>query len=140
MIALPEAVRNEWFVWCYAPGLVLVMLFAVDWKKVSDVFQFPFSIINSFTDVLSYIRLFAVGMAGACISGTFNGMAADLVKVSPWLVILAAVGLLLGHGLNIALNILSVLVHAVRLNTLEFSGHSGLTWGGSAFKPFKHKE
>ena len=138
MIALPGAVREAWLVWCYAPGLALVILFAVNWKKISDVFQFPFSIINSFTDVLSYIRLFAVGMAGACIAGTFNGMAADLVKISPFLVIVAAVGLLLGHGLNISLNILSVLVHAVRLNTLEFSGHAGLSWSGTVFKPFQH--
>jgi V/A-type H+-transporting ATPase subunit I len=43
---------------------------------------------------------------------------------------------LFGHGLNIVLNVLSVLVHGVRLNTLEFSGHAGLAWAGYAYKPF----
>jgi len=138
MIALPDKVQSSWFVWCYAPGLALVVLFGVNWKKVTDVFQFPFSIINSLTDVLSYIRLFAVGMAGACIAGAFNGMAADLAKVSPWLVIGAVIVLIFGHGLNIGLNLLSVLAHGVRLNTLEFSNHTGLTWSGTAFKPFQH--
>ena len=45
--------------------------------------------------------------------------------------------LLLGHGLNFAMAGLSVLVHAVRLNTLEFSNHKGITWSGFAFTPFK---
>jgi len=44
-----------------------------------------------------------------------------------------------GHSLNLVLNTLSVLVHAVRLNTLEFSGHVGLTWAGTAYKPFSEK-
>jgi V/A-type H+-transporting ATPase subunit I len=140
MIAWPEAVQSAWLYYCYVPGLLLVVACGVNWRDVGDVFQFPFSVINGFTDVLSYIRLFAVGMAGACISGAFNGMAADLAKVSPFLVIGAVICLLLGHGLNLALNILSVLVHAVRLNTLEFSSHTGLSWSGKAFKPFKHKE
>ena len=138
MIVWPDAIRNSWLLWCYAPGLALVVLFGVNWKKVTDVFQFPFGIINSLTDVLSYIRLFAVGMAGACIAGAFNGMARDLAKISPWLVIGAVIVLLFGHGLNIGLNLLSVLAHGVRLNTLEFSNHTGLTWSGFAFKPFQH--
>jgi V/A-type H+-transporting ATPase subunit I len=45
--------------------------------------------------------------------------------------------LLLGHLLNIALTILSIMVHGVRLNTLEFSNHIGLQWTGFAYKPFK---
>jgi V/A-type H+-transporting ATPase subunit I len=44
--------------------------------------------------------------------------------------------LVFGHSLNLALNALSVLVHGVRLNTLEFSGHAGLTWSGIPYKPF----
>ena len=45
--------------------------------------------------------------------------------------------LFLGHLLNIALTILSIMVHGVRLNTLEFSNHIGLQWTGFAYKPFK---
>ncbi len=121
----------------YGVGLVLVMSCGVNWKQASDIFQFPFDIIGSFTDVLSYIRLFAVGLAGACIAGSFNGMAFDLCKVSAWLLPAGILVVLIGHSLNIALALLSVLVHAVRLNTLEFSNHTGLSWSGQAFNPFR---
>jgi V/A-type H+-transporting ATPase subunit I len=53
-------------------------------------------------------------------------------KIVPMILIL-----LVGHGLNFAMAGLSILVHAVRLNTLEFSNHKGITWAGYAFKPFK---
>ncbi|MBE6356461.1 MAG: hypothetical protein E7058_05030 [Lentisphaerae bacterium] len=121
----------------YGVGLLMVMGCGVNWKQASDVFQFPFDIIGSFTDVLSYIRLFAVGLAGACIAGSFNGMAFDLAKVSAWLIPAGVLVALVGHALNIALALLSVLVHAVRLNTLEFSNHTGLSWSGQSFNPFK---
>ncbi len=121
----------------YGIGLLLVMFCGVNWKQASDVFQFPFDIIGSFTDVLSYIRLFAVGLAGACIAGSFNGMAFDLCQVSAWLLPAGILVALIGHALNIALALLSVLVHAVRLNTLEFSNHTGLSWSGQSFNPFK---
>ena len=121
----------------YGVGLLLVMLCGVNWKNAADIFQFPFDIIGSFTDVLSYIRLFAVGLAGACIAGSFNGMAFDLSSVSAWLIPAGIMVALVGHLLNIALALLSVLVHAVRLNTLEFSNHSGLSWSGQSFNPFK---
>lgn len=121
----------------YGIGLVLVMFCGVNWKQAADIFQFPFDIIGSFTDVLSYIRLFAVGLAGACIAGSFNGMAFDLCQVSAWLLPAGIIVVLIGHALNIALALLSVLVHAVRLNTLEFSNHTGLSWSGQSFDPFK---
>ena len=124
----------------YGVGLLLVMVCGVNWKNAADIFQFPFDIIGSFTDVLSYIRLFAVGLAGACIAGSFNGMAFDLSAVSAWLIPAGLLVALVGHALNIALALLSVLVHAVRLNTLEFSNHTGLSWSGQNFNPFKKKQ
>ena len=45
--------------------------------------------------------------------------------------------LLVGHGLNMAMAALSILVHAVRLNTLEFSNHKGVSWAGYVFRPFQ---
>jgi len=122
--------------WFYGAGMLLVMVCAVNWKDPADIFQFPFSIIGSFTDVLSYIRLFAVGMSGACIAATFNGMALDICRISYWAIPAGVIILLLGHLLNVTLGFMSVLVHGVRLNTLEFSSHSGLTWCGEKFHPF----
>ena len=120
----------------YGVGLALVLLFSVNWRDPAGVFQFPFDVIGSFTDVLSYIRLFAVGMAGASIAMSFNAMGSDVAKSSPYFIVFGVLIVLIGHALNLALGVMSVLVHAIRLNTLEFSNHSGLTWSGSPFKPF----
>ena len=122
----------------YGTGFILLVLTGVNWKDPADVFQFPFSIINSFTDILSYIRLFAVGMAGACIAANFNSMGMDVAKSSPWFIVFGILIIIIGHLLNLALTVMSVMVHAVRLNTLEFSNHIGLTWSGQKFQPFKH--
>ena len=123
--------------WIYGVGLAMVMLADVNWSDPADCFQFPFSVIGSFTDVLSYIRLFAVGMAGSCIAGSFNSMGVDAAKASVWFIPVGILAIFCGHALNIALGFMSVLVHGVRLNTLEFSNHTGLSWSGQPFKPFK---
>jgi V/A-type H+-transporting ATPase subunit I len=95
-------------------------------------------IANVFSDIMSYIRLWAVGLAGAAIASTVNAMAGPMLG-NFILFIFGIVLVVFGHGLNLVLNVLSVLVHAVRLNTLEFSGHAGLTWAGVAYKPFSEK-
>ena len=122
----------------YAIGVVLIAATVAP----KDALNLPFSLVGSFVDVLSYIRLFAVGLAGAFISEKFNGMGADLMHSMPdALQVLGAILLILvaviGNLLNIALGFLSVLVHAIRLNTLEFSNHIEMQWAGFKFRPFK---
>ena len=90
--------------------------------------------ISCFGNVMSYIRLFAVGMAGVAISQSFNGIAANMHGP---LIILGVVVVLIGHALNIVMCFLSVVVHGVRLNVLEFSGQVGLEWTGIPYEPFK---
>ena len=92
--------------------------------------------MNNITDVISYMRLFAVGLAGLAIAETTNTMASGF-GTGVIAVVARVVILIIGHGLNIILGIISVLVHGVRLNVLEFSGHANVTWSGSAFEPFK---
>ena len=48
--------------------------------------------------------------------------------------------LVVGHALNLAMAGLSILVHAVRLNTLEFSNHKGVSWSGYEYRPFKRQK
>jgi V/A-type H+-transporting ATPase subunit I len=99
--------------------------------------------VSSFADIISYIRLFAVGLAGTSIAQSFNSMAiGDGVGGSVLSVVLkifAAVLILsFGHGLNMVMNALSVIVHGVRLNLLEYAGnHLGMEWSGYAYKPFR---
>ncbi|HAH61678.1 MAG TPA: ATPase, partial [Treponema sp.] len=92
-------------------------------------------VVNVFSDIVSYIRLWAVALAGSAISGTVNQMAGQMwghaVLFLAFVVLLA-----FGHGLNIMLNVLSVIVHGVRLNTLEFSSHLGMAWSGYKYQPF----
>ena len=90
--------------------------------------------ISCFGNVMSYIRLFAVGMAGVAISQSFNGIAAGMHGP---LMILGVVVVIIGHTLNLVMCFLSVVVHGVRLNVLEFSGQAGLEWTGVPYEPFE---
>ncbi|MDA3809924.1 MAG: V-type ATP synthase subunit I [Spirochaetaceae bacterium] len=94
--------------------------------------------IGAFSDIISYIRLFAVGLASVAIAASFNAMAEPLMHGPA--IIGAVVILLLGHTLNLAMGLLSVIVHGVRLNMLEFSGHLGMEWAGIKYEPFKARD
>jgi V/A-type H+-transporting ATPase subunit I len=91
--------------------------------------------VSNFVDVVSYVRLFAVGMATFAIADAVNTMALDIGFSGILSGLFAGVILLFGHALNIALAAMGVLVHGVRLNTLEFSGHLGMEWTGQRYDP-----
>jgi V/A-type H+-transporting ATPase subunit I len=104
-------------------------------ESVKNIISMILGIANVFSDIMSYIRLWAVGLAGGAIASTVDSMAGPMLGHFVFF-IFGVVLLVFGHGLNLILNVLSVLVHGVRLNTLEFSGHAGLAWSGFAYKPF----
>lgn len=107
--------------------------------SVKGIISVLLGVVNVFSDIVSYIRLWAVGLAGAAISNTVNTMAGPLLGHA--LTFIAFVALIcFGHGLNMILNLLSVIVHGVRLNTLEFSSHLGMSWSGFKYNPFSEKE
>jgi V/A-type H+-transporting ATPase subunit I len=54
--------------------------------------------------------------------------------------LISAFILFFGHTLNIIMGAMSVIVHGVRLNMLEFSGQLGMEWSGVAYKPFKETD
>ena len=95
-------------------------------------------VVNVFSDIVSYIRLWAVGLAGAAISATVNELAGPMFGNFLFM-IFAIIVLVFGHGLNMILNVLSVVVHGIRLNTLEFSSHLDMAWSGYKFKPFEEQ-
>ena len=104
--------------------------------SVKDIVSVLLGVVNVFSDIVSYIRLWAVGLAGAAISATVNELAGPMLGNFMFMVI-AIILLVFGHGLNMILNILSVIVHGIRLNTLEFSSHLDMSWSGHKFKPFE---
>ena len=104
---------------------------------LADTFTVFLNTISAFGNVMSYIRLFAVGMASLAIAQSFNDMSSGF---SGALVIVGIVIAVIGHIMNIVMGFLSVVVHGVRLNLLEFSGQLGMEWAGTAYEPFSESK
>jgi V/A-type H+-transporting ATPase subunit I len=91
-------------------------------------------------DVLSYVRLFVLGLTGGILGGVFNSLAAmssenlDIPVLSQ---LAAIVILLFGHSLNFLLNFLGAVVHPLRLTYVEYYKNSGFDGGGYPFKLFE---
>lgn len=91
-------------------------------------------------DVLSYVRLFALGLSGGILASVFNslatGMSPDNIILGPIVMVLIFV---VGHGINIFMNVLGAMVHPMRLTFVEFFKNAGYEGGGQEYKPFKNK-
>jgi V/A-type H+-transporting ATPase subunit I len=93
-------------------------------------------------DLLSYLRLYALGLAGGMLGGVFNdlgmqlrdSMSDFLFGIPGWI----CFGLIFvfGHSLNIALSCLSGYVHSIRLTFVEYFKNSGYDGKGTMYKPF----
>jgi V/A-type H+-transporting ATPase subunit I len=91
-------------------------------------------------DVLSYLRLFALGLGSASLAIEFNSMAAGVRESYPEIgMLFALLILVLGHGVNLILGIASGVIHGLRLNVIEFFNW-GLKEEGTLYKPFKQSE
>jgi V/A-type H+-transporting ATPase subunit I len=128
--------------WLFIAGPLLVIFFTNPQKNIfkgigTGINNLIMSFVNTITDVVSYIRLFAVGLAGVAIADAFNNMAMGIGYNSVLTGAATSLILVLGHSLNILLGPLAILVHGVRLNLLEFSGHMNITWSGFSYKPLR---
>ncbi len=92
---------------------------------------FPLGALSAFSDVISYVRLMAVGLASGVLATSFN----DLAVGVGFLPLTIAV-LVFGHGLNLGLAMIALFAHGVRLNMLEFSNNLGMQWTGYPYSPF----
>ena len=123
-------------------GVSLVLLFSNPQKNIikgilTSLANIPLKIISSFADVVSYLRLFAVGYASVVLASTFNTLGGDVGFGNIISGIGAALIIFIGHTLNIVLALMAVIVHGVRLNMLEFSGQMGMEWSGKEYEPFR---
>ncbi len=96
-------------------------------------------------DILSYIRLFALGLAGGMLGQTFNDLAMMVVDGREGVgAVLGWVGfgliIIIGHTLNIAMSCLSAFVHPLRLTFVEYFKNAGYDGKGEEYKPFKNEE
>lgn len=131
-------------IWLLISGAVLVLIFTNPRKNIikgigQGLGNLLLNLINNFTDIVSYIRLFAVGLATVAVADSFNKMAMEVGFNNFASGILTAFILLLGHALNIILGPMSILVHGVRLNVLEFCNHLDIKWSGLSYQPLKEE-
>ena len=138
-----------------AGGFALILIFSEQWdryflknigKSFSNIIPIILKVIGCFGDIVSYIRLFAVGLAGSIIVQTINSMAIPQEGLGSFGLgfIFRLFGTMLilvfAHTLHLAINALSVIVHGLRLNLLEYAGnHLDIGWSGYEYNPFALK-
>jgi V/A-type H+-transporting ATPase subunit I len=120
-------------------GTVLILLFtSPSWNILKAVglglANFPLPALGTFSDIMSYVRLMAVGLAGSVLASSFNDLAASTGPI------LMVPILIFGHGLNVGLCLIALFAHGVRLNVLEFSNNFGLEWSGYPYHPFGREQ
>ncbi len=125
-------------------GLLGVLLFTSTegplFKRLLKGLSGLTGISSAFSDALSYLRLFALGLASASLAGTFNAMAVQVKEALPGIGILFALLIaLLGHTLNFVLAVAGGFIHGLRLNFIEFFRWS-ITEEGRPFRVFARKE
>ncbi|PKN62728.1 MAG: ATPase V [Deltaproteobacteria bacterium HGW-Deltaproteobacteria-15] len=126
-----------------AAGVLLIVLFtgvgAKPVARLTQGFLGLTKVTSVFGDVLSYLRLFALGLATSSLAVSFNDMADQIYAGMPGIGIVFAIGILiLGHVMNLVLGISSCVIHGLRLNVIEFFNW-GLTEEGRLYKPFKRR-
>jgi V/A-type H+-transporting ATPase subunit I len=136
-VPMPAAAK-----WLLAAGSLLVVLFTDASKGILRGIPGGFgnlllNIMNNLTDVVSYVRLFAVGLASLAVADSFNKIALDIGFGSFGTSIVTGAILMFGQLLNVVLGPLSVLVHGIRLNVLEFCNHVDIKWTGFSYDPLR---
>jgi V/A-type H+/Na+-transporting ATPase subunit I len=114
---------------CFWVGLGFALIAAViqhRWKGLGEIAN----TIQIFSDVLSYLRLYALSLAGAIMASTFNQEGSALGFVLGFIIIL------IGHAINMTLSFLGGIIHGLRLNFLEWY-HYCFDGGGRLFKPLR---
>ncbi|MBP3643785.1 MAG: V-type ATP synthase subunit I [Alistipes sp.] len=107
------------------------------------------NITGLLSDLLSYIRLFAIGLSGGVLALVFNSLAMGLTGLDAGIeqftvgtlfqIIGASAILLVGHGINLFMSTISSFVHPMRLTFVEFFKNAGFEMGTRAFEPLKNE-
>ena len=127
-----------------AAGVVLVLLFnniqkSIFIRPVAGLWEMYNIVTGLLSDLLSYIRLFALGLAGGLLGSAFNDIALMLKDVFPGGIVLTILIMIIGHTLNFLLNAIGSFVHPLRLTFVEFYKAVGFNGGGKPFIPFSNK-
>lgn len=128
-------------------GVGLVLMFFFNSPGKNPLVNFGLGIWNTYNnvsglvgDLLSYIRLFAIGLSGGILAMVFNqladGMSPDIPVVKQLVMVVI---LLLGHGINLFMCVLSSFVHPLRLTFVEFYKNAGFEASTRVFTPLKNE-
>ncbi|MGE0199234.1 MAG: hypothetical protein AB7S94_10820 [Simkaniaceae bacterium] len=110
-------------------GIALAVILALLQNKWAGFIELT-KPIELFADVLSYLRIYALGLAAMILANTFNEMGMSLGFAAGFFVILV------GHAINIVVGIMGGTIHGLRLNFIEWYHHS-FQGGGRMFQPLK---
>jgi len=120
-------------------GIVLILFFndlkANIFLRIGKGVWELYNITGIFGDLLSYVRLFALGLSGGVLGIVVNQLAGQLLGIPVLGIILYALFLLVGHTGVLLLSALGAFVHPMRLTFVEFYKNAGFTGGGKAYKP-----
>lgn len=121
-------------------GMVLVfhdMSISIVPRVSSGLLPLFFIFTGILGDILSYVRLFALGVASSVLGLVVNQIGMQIMDGSILGAVLGVIFLLFGHTLNLALAILGAFVHPLRLTFVEFYNNAQFQGGGIEYKPFK---
>ncbi len=123
-----DYLANEGIYMMYG-GLTISLVLAIIKDKIYGLLELT-KIIQIFADILSYLRLYALALAGSIISTIVNEISSSLFLMGGVIV------LILGHGLNMTLSVAGGIIHGLRLNFIEWY-HYSFFGGGKVFDPLR---
>lgn len=131
--------------WILISGIILFIVFNNPELNIltrigSGILPLFFVFSNMLGDILSYVRLFALGVASAVLGLVVNQIGMQIWHTSGWGWIPGLIFLVFGHGLNMGLAILGAFVHPLRLTFVEFYNNVGFEGGGLTYHPFRNIE
>lgn len=136
-----EASRPFFLALMAAAGILIFLLndlsINIFFRIGSGIWDTYGTVTGVFGDLLSYIRLFALGICSSILGFVFNDISSEFLNIPyiGWLPFLIL--LLIGHTINIFMAALGAFIHPMRLTFVEFYKNAGFTGGGKAFKPFR---
>jgi V/A-type H+-transporting ATPase subunit I len=159
LAAVAGMVGIEWYsfgsvAYMASAGVALVLMLLLNKPSFNIFANFGIGLWDTYnnitgllSDVLSYIRLFAIGLSGGVLALVFNSLALGLTGLDGGIeqftvgtlfqILGASVILLIGHGINLFMSTISSFVHPMRLTFVEFFKNAGFEMGTRAFEPLK---
>lgn len=133
---------STWTAWA---GVALIVLFSMPkghiLSRIGKGLWDLYGITGFFGDLLSYVRLFALGISSAILGFVINDIAIQIKGFMPVIgPILFVVFLIVGHGANLLISSLGSFVHPMRLTFVEFYKNAGFEGGGKEYTPFASRK